>query len=56
MVPNKLKRHFNTKHSHLISKDTAYFRRLLSSQVNKVKSMEKKKASNNCRKGASSEL
>jgi hypothetical protein len=41
MVLSKLKRHFNTKHSHLIGKDTAYFSRLLSSQVKQVKSMEK---------------
>jgi hypothetical protein len=34
MVLNKLKRHFNTKHSHLIDKDTDYFSRLVSSQVN----------------------
>jgi hypothetical protein len=41
MVPSKLKRHFNTKQSHLIGKDTAYFSHLLSSQVKHVKSMEK---------------
>jgi hypothetical protein len=41
MVLSKLKRNFNTKHSHLIDKDTAYFSRLLSSQVKQVKSMGK---------------
>jgi hypothetical protein len=52
MVPSKLKIHFNTKHRHLIGKDTAYFSRLLSSQVKQVN----EKINNNCRKGASSEL
>jgi hypothetical protein len=41
MVPSKLKRHFNTKQSHLIGKDTAYLSRLFSSPVKQVKSMVK---------------
>lgn len=31
MVPSKLNRHFPTIHSHLITKDISYFRRLLRS-------------------------
>jgi hypothetical protein len=41
MVPSKLKRHFNTKRSHLIGKGTASYSRLFSSQVKKAKSMGK---------------
>lgn len=41
MVPSKLKRHLETKHSHLVNKDKAYFSRLLSSQVKQAKVMNK---------------
>lgn len=42
MVPSKLKRHFNTKHSHLSGKNKTYFSRLLSSEVKQAKVMEKR--------------
>lgn len=39
MVPSKLKRHLNTKHSHLSGKDKNYFSRLLSSEEKQAKAM-----------------
>jgi hypothetical protein len=42
MVPQKLKRHFTTNHSHLLHKTTDYFKRLLESQVQQSKIFEKK--------------
>jgi hypothetical protein len=41
MVPSKLKRHFTTKHGHLLNKDKTYFSRLLSSNVKQSKQLEK---------------
>jgi hypothetical protein len=53
MVPSKLKRHFNTKHIHLIGKDSLFQSfALFSDKASQVKV----KSANNCRKGASSEL
>ncbi|XP_025412220.1 zinc finger BED domain-containing protein 5-like [Sipha flava] len=37
----KLKRHFTTKHGHLLNKDKTYFSRLLSSNVKQSKQLEK---------------
>lgn len=39
MVPSKLKRHLNTKHSHLSGKDKNYFNQLLSSEAKQAKAM-----------------
>jgi hypothetical protein len=41
MVPSKLKRHLNTKHSHLSRKDENCFSQLLSSEVKQAKVMGK---------------
>lgn len=41
MVPSKLKRHFTSKHGHLLNKDKTYFSRLLSSNVKQSKQLEK---------------
>jgi len=44
MVPSKLKRHFSSKHGHLLGKDLEYFRRLLKEQnkqsVNMMKTVK----------------
>ncbi|XP_060846365.1 zinc finger BED domain-containing protein 5-like [Rhopalosiphum padi] len=42
MVPSKLKRHFSTKHSHLVDKNASYFQRLLKSETQKSEKMTKK--------------
>jgi hypothetical protein len=42
VVPSKLKRHWNTKHSHLSRKDKNCFSQLLSSEVKQAKVMEKR--------------
>ncbi|XP_068115889.1 zinc finger BED domain-containing protein 5-like [Hyperolius riggenbachi] len=42
MVPAKLKSHFTTHHSHLTSKTTAYFKRLLQSQSKQSQAFVKK--------------
>jgi hypothetical protein len=41
MVPNKLKRHHHTKHSHLCEKPIQYFRRLISDQAYQAKQWPK---------------
>jgi len=41
MVPSKLKRHFSTKHSHLVDKNASYFQRLLKSETRQSEKMTK---------------
>lgn len=41
MVPSKLKRHFSTKHSHLVDKNASYFQRLLKSETQQSSKMTK---------------
>lgn len=41
MVPSKLKRHFSTKHSHLVDKNASYFQRLLKSETQQSAKMTK---------------
>ncbi|VVC31743.1 Hypothetical protein CINCED_3A018147 [Cinara cedri] len=41
MIPSKLKRHFSTKHPHLVDKNASYFQRLLKSETRQSEKMTK---------------